>query len=252
MSETQPEKHTIGQAHYKDVPGEVCFSQELYSHAALLFFPQTFLIWAFIKHGFGYEYLLLSVAIVNLGLYAHARHYLVLGKTKKLKPFSIVTGYVVLTGLLYGFPMALVGTLLMTGTYRAGIPVSETFLENNSSLVTWLAGLDLLGNRPTLDLRDPKNVLNVYYLTLVLSAATLSLVMSLLLLPAKLRGWRHLFEVSGKNQPVFGKALLFSAMAGTSAYFCTASNPNTHLDTKYRPAASYRPALRQALGCIRC
>lgn len=217
MSNTSFQKPTIRHVPSAGLPGEVCFSKEIYWAALVLCFAQVILIWGFASYGYGYEYVLFSVLVTNLAVYAQIRRYLKSEATKTLNPFSVVTGYVALTALFYSVPTVLVSMLAMLSAEGGFIPVA--FCENNKSLVTWIAGLDLPGERPTLDLRTPKNIVNIYYLTLVYFAATLSLVMSLPLLSIKVRGCLYHFEKSAKARNPFQtpfRKLVFLLFASTT------------------------------------
>lgn len=224
MSETPLQKPATRQVSSAGIPGEACFSKEIYWAALVLCFAQVILIWGFATYGYGYEYVLFSVLVTNLAIYNQIRHYLKSEATKKLNPFSVVTGYVTLTALFYSVPTVLVSMVAMLSTEGGFIPV--VFCENNRSLVTWITGLELPGERPVLDLSIPKNVVNIYYLSLAYFAGTLSLVMSLPLLSIKVRGCLYHFEESAKARSPFQTPLrklvflLFASTACTWFLYC--------------------------------
>ncbi|MFN7114405.1 MAG: hypothetical protein ACK4PK_08600 [Alphaproteobacteria bacterium] len=192
MSEAPSQKPTTWAPIYKEVSGEACFQLRHYFFASMLCFPQVILIRYLATHGYGYEYLLSLVLLTNLWIYVHIRRYLDLGNAKTLNLFSILKGYPLLVALFYNIPMMLAAIYEMLAA--SGSDVSKMFFDNNKSLVELVAGLNLPGKRPMLDLAEPKNVLNIYYLALVYIASTLSLVMGLLLVPVKVRAWLQLMQ----------------------------------------------------------
>jgi len=137
---------------------------------------------------------------VHLWFYICIRRYLHRGKTHALNLFSVLKGYLIIIAPLYGVPMVLSATYAMLGA--SGGSISEAFVENNAALVKWIVSLDIPGERPALDLSKAKNIVNVYYLSLAYFSGTFCLLLSLPLVPVKVRAWLQIFR--GNRPESFG------------------------------------------------
>lgn len=178
---------------------------------------QAILIQGFSNYGYGFQYVLCSVVCANIYIYFHTWRWIQIGKSRKLDHLSLVHGYALFTGLVYALPLALASSYAMLAAVNGDI--SEGFIENNRAIVTWVYGLDILGNRPQLNLLEARSVVNVHYLTLSLWVAVLSVAMSLPIIWVKALAWSDHFEARPEVFHTLRKSMIFVIFLTMCFYF---------------------------------
>lgn len=193
------------------------FSDTHYGMAASMIFCQCILIPVFAVNGYGYEYVLLTVLFINLGLFVQIKRQKQLSQSA-LKPFEIVKAYVIMTACFYSIPLMICASCSMLNTTVQS--VDREFIENNKYFVLWLTQQDILNSRPRLDITYAPNILNIYYQTLAILTGSLSAFFGLLLIPFKITSLKKAFsEDSFKNQSGFFEVFRLFVFSFLTAYF---------------------------------
>lgn len=201
---------------YVHPPGERFFSAEVLSFCGLIGIMQAFLIPAFAKQGLGYQYVFSCVILAHIYVYQRAWYLTRKDRKEPTDFYSLVSGYLSFSGLLYALPLALAASWALLG---ADSVTTDTFVTSNRALLEWAVNLDLPAKRPMLDWAQHKNAVNIYYLTLAMLMATLCIVLSAPLIWLKARGWSDYFDVNPLLFARWKKIYGLVVAAALSIYF---------------------------------
>lgn len=174
---------------------------------------QPFFMYLFIVNGYGFAFVLMLVLFINAAFLMQVKRHVAAGKV--LKPFSAVKGYVILTTAYYAVPLFVMAVYWIFSLKIH--PVGQEFLYNNTEITKWIAGLNLPGLRPILDLNNPANVLNIYLQSLAVAMCVLSVFISLFFLPLLVKDWRAMFRAAGDKQTGFTEVIrifVFTILCG--------------------------------------
>lgn len=194
---------------YVHPPGERFFSIGVLACTCFLGAVQIALIPLFAKEGLGYEYLVSCMIAAHIYIYIRSWRLTRNNRKEPVDLYSLISGYIIITGVLFILPLVLVAGGAMSG---AGETVSEVFVENNRDLLEIVLSLDLPGTRPPLDWKVHKNAVNLYYMTLAMLVGMLGFVLGAPLIWLKAHGWSDFMDV---NPHKFGfSQKLYSVVLG--------------------------------------
>lgn len=219
--------------------GEKFFSKGFFAVCGILAVLQTLFIPAIVEQGAGYEHLFTSMVAAHIYIYVRAWRLTRKSKQEPVNFYSLVSGYIIISCLLYVVPLVLAAGGEMA---QAGNNVVDSILvENNREFLTWVLSLDLPGTPPPLDWMVHKNAVNIYYLTLAMFVLALGITLSIPLLWLMARGWSDYMDANPAKYTTSTKFYALLMGVGACAYLLPAAFRQISYGHSLLPNGSFAP-----------
>lgn len=217
---TEP-RYVLGDRNYRHPEGKHLFPGSTLALSCITGILQIIATALFALYGYGYAYVFMSVALLHIYMYRQVFNNLK-DKTQPTNLYSLVEGYLLIPLAVYSVP--LMTTALLT-LISAGNSMSDTFVENNQTILSLLAHFKLTALPPHLDPSNLINAVYIYYLGLTAFSAIFCFVLSLPFLWLMSKGWSDFFDANPKQFFFLRKIACLFFMAGVCIW-CVYTNYN--------------------------
>jgi len=185
----------MGDRNYLHPEGKHIFSGAALGLCGFLGTVQIAFIALFAKYGFGYHYVFFCIILIQTYMYRKVFINLK-NKESPINYYSLVEGYLFISGCLYGIPLVITALL---SVFSADRSMSDAFIYNNQALLAWLAHFRLTSTPVQLDLSQLKNALHSYYLALSALSGVTMFILSVPFIWWMTRGWSDFFDANPKQ-----------------------------------------------------